>query len=102
MDGLHLRGGAFYETSAFGDETFSVAVLDGDKLGLTLGVSFDVGPVRVDVAAARIMQGTRVVETSEVSQMNATNPNQTTVVGNGTYESGFWTAGLGASWRFGG
>lgn len=101
LSGLHARGGVFYEPSAFGDETFSVAVLDGDKLGLTLGVSFDVGPVRVDVAAARIMQGTRTVENSEVRQMNPTNPTQTTVVGNGTYETGFWTAGLGASWRFG-
>jgi long-chain fatty acid transport protein len=101
MDGLNVRGGAFYEPSAFGDETFSVAVMDGDKLGLTLGVSFDVGPVRVDVAAARIMQATRTVDNSEITQNNPTNPTQTETVGNGTYESGFWTAGVGASWRFG-
>lgn len=102
LDGLHARGGVFYEPSTFDDRTFSVAVLDGDKLGLTLGVSFDVGPVRIDVAAARIMQGTRTVEDSEITQVNPTNPTQTTVVGNGTYESGFWTAGAGATWRFGG
>lgn len=101
MDGFHVRGGAFYEPSTFDDETFSVAVLDGDKLGLTLGVSFDLGPVRVDVAAARIMQGTRTVENSQITQVNPTNPTQTSIVGNGTYESGFWTAGIGASWRFG-
>lgn len=102
LDGFHVRGGVFYEPSSFDDATFSVAVLDGDKLGLTLGLSFDVGPVRLDAAFARIMQGTRTVVDSQVTQQNPTNPTQTSVVGNGIYESGFWTAGIGASWRFGG
>lgn len=99
-ESLHLRGGFFYEPSSFTDETFSVAVLDGEKFGASLGASFDVGPVRIDIAAARIFQPTRTVQNSTLRQVNPTNPSQATVVGNGTYESGFWSAGLGASWAW--
>jgi long-subunit fatty acid transport protein len=98
-DALHLRGGLFYEPSSFGDETFSVAQLDDDKVGLALGVAWDVGPIRLDVAVSHVIQGTREITTSELRQLNPTNPDQTIVIGNGTYASSYWVAGLGATWR---
>ncbi|MCK6548036.1 outer membrane protein transport protein [Myxococcota bacterium] len=100
-DALHLRGGLFFEPSSFPDETFSVAQLDDDKLGLALGAAFDLGPIRLDVAVSHVIQGTREITTSELRQLNPTNPDQTIVIGNGTYTSSFWVAGLGASWRIG-
>lgn len=100
--GLHLRGGIFYEPSAFGDATFSVAQLDGDKVGLALGASYALGPMRFDLAGSHVLQGTREVTSSELRQLNPTNPEQAIVVGNGTYQSSFWVAGLGVTWHIGG
>jgi long-subunit fatty acid transport protein len=100
-ESLHVRGGAFFEPSAFSDATFSVAQLDQTKVGLALGVSYWFGPVRIDAAASRVFQGTRTVTGSEIRQTNPTNPAQTVVVGNGTYDSNYWIAGLGVTWHIG-
>jgi hypothetical protein len=101
IEGLHVRGGGFYEPSAFGDETFSVAQLDDDKIGLALGASYDLGPVRFDLAVSRVFQGAREVTDSELRQLNPTNPDQAIIVGNGSYESNYWLGGLGVTWHIG-
>jgi long-subunit fatty acid transport protein len=101
LDGLHLRAGGYFEPSAFGDETFSVAQLDDDKVGIGLGASWTAGSFRFDVAASRVFQGTRVINSSELKQLNPTNPDQAVVIGNGTYESNYWVAGAGVEYRFG-
>ncbi|MBI4822204.1 MAG: outer membrane protein transport protein [Deltaproteobacteria bacterium] len=98
IERLHLRAGAFYEPSSFGDETFSVSLLDDDKVGLGFGASWSVGPIRVDFALANVFQGTREVSNSELEQINPTNPDQAVVIGNGTYETSFFVVGLGVSW----
>ena len=85
---------------AFGDETFSVAVLDDDKVGVSLGVSWHFSQFRFDLAAARIFQGRREVTTSELRQVNPTNPGQASVIGNGVYQSNFWVAGAGINWIY--
>ncbi|MBI2372884.1 MAG: outer membrane protein transport protein [Deltaproteobacteria bacterium] len=97
IERLHVRAGFFYEPSSFGDETYSVSLLDDDKLGLGFGVSWSVGPIRFDFGAAKVFQGTRVVANSELRQINPTNPDQAIVVGNGTYETGFFVVGLGVA-----
>jgi long-chain fatty acid transport protein len=96
--GVTLRSGFFYEPSAFSDETFSLAVPDDEKVGLGLGVSWRVGRFRLDAGLARIFQGERVVENSELRQVNPTNQSQALVIGNGTYETGYWLGGLGFAW----
>ncbi|MFO0725249.1 MAG: outer membrane protein transport protein [Myxococcota bacterium] len=92
--GLHVRTGGFWESSAFNDTTYSAALPDDNKFGLGLGVSWRVGMFRLDASVARVFQGTRVVSTSELRQVNPTNPTQADVIGNGTYESGYWMGGL--------
>lgn len=101
LSSLHLRTGMFYEPSAFGDETFSVAQLDDDKVGIALGASYDAGLFRFDVGFSRVLQGTREITASEIKQLNPTNPDQAIVVGNGTYDSNYWVGGAGVSCRFG-
>lgn len=98
IDDLHLRGGVFFESSAFPDETFSVAQLDGDKLGFALGASYQVDAFRFDAAVSYIHQLSRTVTNSELRQLNPTNPDQTEIIGNGTYDSRLWVAGVGAVW----
>ena len=99
---LHLRGGLFWEPSSFPDETFSVALLDDDKVGIALGVSWLIGPVRVDAAVSRVFQGRREIDNSTLTQINPTNQEQAVVIGNGTYDSSYWVGGLGVSWLIGG
>ncbi len=97
---LHLRGGVFYETSGFDDETFSVAVMDADKIGVGGGLSWYWWKLRFDVAVGRIFGLTREVTNSTQRQVNPTDPSLATVVGNGTYESGFWAGGAGIAWLY--
>lgn len=97
-EGLHLRGGGFYETAGFADATTNVSQLDGTKLGLALGASYRLGNFRFDLAASRIFQFTRDITDSDVRQLNPTNPEQALVVGNGRYEAGYWVGGIGVAW----
>lgn len=97
--GWLVRGGMFYETSAFDDATFSLAVPDDQKVGLAMGASWRFGSFRIDAALARIFQGTREIAGSELRQANPTNPSQAIVVANGTYESGYWLGGLSFAWQ---
>ena len=102
VSGLHVRAGGFFETSAFPDETYSVALLDDQKLALALGLSWWVGPARLDLAFAHIFSpgGDRVVTGSELRQVNPTYPEQATIIGNGTYSTSMWTGGLSFAWLF--
>ena len=98
MTGLHARGGVFYETSAFGDETFSVAQVDSSKLGFAGGASYQWRWFRVDAALSYVHQFSRDVSTSRLRQVNPTNPEQAVVIGDGQYTSHIWIAGLGLAW----
>ncbi len=101
FDNFNLRAGGFYEQSAFPDQTYSVAQLDGDKLGLSMGASYLlIDAVRLEFALAYIHQFGRTINNSELRQINPTNPEQTVVVGNGTHESGLFSGGLGVTWLF--
>jgi long-chain fatty acid transport protein len=95
---VELRTGGFWERSSFTDATFSLALPDDDKLALALGASVRFGDFRLDAAFGPVLQGTRVVTTSALRQNNATNPAQAAIVGNGTYETGYWVGGLGFAW----
>jgi hypothetical protein len=77
-----------------------VAQLDDDKIGIGLGASFEAAGFRFDLAASRVFQGTRIINRSEVRQLNPTNPEQAIVVGNGTYDSNYWVIGAGVEYQF--
>lgn len=74
LDALHARGGIFFETSAFPDETFSVAQVDSHKLGLGAGASYQWRWFRFDAAVGYVHQLSRDITTSRLRQVNPTNP----------------------------
>jgi long-subunit fatty acid transport protein len=97
-DTLHLRGGVFWEPSAFGDETFSLAQFDGNKIGFALGLSYQIWQIRIDAGASYVFQPPRNITTSEQRQINPTNPDQAEVIANGRYSGGYWVGGGGLTW----
>lgn len=97
-DGLHIRAGGFWESSAFDDDTFSIGLPDDTKVGLCLGLSWSFSVFRADLGLSRIFQGRRVVTTSELRQVNPTNPSGSVVIGNGTYDTAYVVGGLGFAW----
>ncbi len=98
LDGLHLRAGGFWESSAFEDDTFSIGLPDDTKAGLCFGAAWSFSVFRIDLGLARIFQGQRRVSTSELRQVNPTNPSATTVIGNGVSDTAYLIGGLGFAW----
>lgn len=97
-DTLHVRGGLFWEPSAFGDETYTLAQFDGEKVGVALGLSYRVWDLRFDLAASHVFTFTREITSSQIRQINPTNEEQAEVVGNGTYRGAYWVGGAGITW----
>jgi long-subunit fatty acid transport protein len=58
---LEVHGGGFYETSAIPNETYSVELADGDKVGVGLGLSGKVWGVRLDVGYGHVFIFDRTV-----------------------------------------
>lgn len=102
LESLSARAGLFYEISAFPDETFSAAQLDGEKLGFGAGASYRWRWLRVDASVGYVHQMTREISGSRLRQVNTTNPEQAAPVGDGTYRSALWIAGLGFAWLYDG
>jgi hypothetical protein len=65
---------------------------------VTVGASRSAGDFRFDAAAGRVFQGTREVTGSELKQINPTNPEQATSIGDGTYDTSYRIGGLAISW----
>ena len=53
-DALQVHAGGFYETSAIPNTTYSVELVDGDKVGAGVGVSGKLAGVRLDVGYSHI------------------------------------------------
>ena len=58
---LELHAGGFYETSAIPNETYSVELVDGEKVGAGVGVSGKLWGVRVDVGYMHVFVFDRTV-----------------------------------------
>jgi len=90
-----LRGGVFYESGAPPDRTLTVLDIDGDKLGLALGLTVRLGELQLDVTAAWIDTFERTVTNSSKTQVNpiyAASPepyadSEPSYVGNGRYSA---------------
>lgn len=106
-----LRGGAHYETSAVPTAWRSVSVVDGPKIGVGLGATFNLGKhVAIDASVAEQVifphtvtdsEVRSQVVTAEVVEPFATYTETGKVVGNGDYKSNTTFAGLGATFYFG-
>jgi long-subunit fatty acid transport protein len=95
-DVFTLRAGGFWEQSAVPTKTLTVLQVDMDKVGFGLGGTW--GPsqgVDVDFGYTHIFYFTAEVTDSKMRQLNSTNPEGTTVIGNGTYEASADLLGVG-------
>jgi len=63
---LEVHGGGFYETNAIPNSTYSVELVDGDKVGVGTGISGTWNGVRLDVGYSHIFIFDRVVGTESV------------------------------------
>ena len=63
---FEVHGGGFYETSGIPNETYSVEVVCGDKVGLGTGVSASWQGLRLDVAYSHVFVFDRVVGTESI------------------------------------
>jgi long-chain fatty acid transport protein len=93
---LTLRAGALWEQSAIPTRTLSPLQIDMDKLGLSLGATWQATEgLAVDLAWTHLFLGQTEVRDSVVRQLNPTSPDNTVVVGNGLYEASIDIVGLG-------
>lgn len=92
---LELHGGGFYETSAIPNETYSVELIDGEKVGVGAGVSGTLWGVRLDVGYGHVFIFDRTVGSESIvfngnSGDSILVPGETrTKVAMGRYSAGF-------------
>lgn len=58
---IELHAGGYYETSAVPNETYSVELVDGEKVGAGLGISGEMCGVRIDVGYLHVFVFDRTV-----------------------------------------
>lgn len=63
---IEVHGGGFYETSAIPNSTYSVELVDGDKVGLGVGVSGKLNGVRLDVGYGHVFVFDRTIGTESI------------------------------------
>ncbi|MDF1561726.1 MAG: outer membrane protein transport protein [Deltaproteobacteria bacterium] len=101
---LTVRAGYVFETGAIPDSTMALDFISAPRNQLTLGASYDLGPITVNAAATRIFQKTVEVTTSEVPQVAAPPPGfppyEGSMVGNGTYAANYTLFILGVEGHF--
>ena len=98
---LELRGGYGFESSAAPSQTTSVLYADGDKHTLSIGASWQAGPVAFDVSYAMLLIPDREVSDSVLVQANNVDASLAIPVGNGTYVSMFNVVAFGIRAQFG-
>lgn len=113
-DWLAVRGGGFYETSGIPNEVMTVALVDNDKVGFSLGGSAIIKDrFAIDLGFIHGFLGTQEVTTSTVPRfevpvdLNAVLNGEPLliqdgeIVGNGTYKSSFTMGSLGLTYLWG-
>jgi long-subunit fatty acid transport protein len=58
---LQIHGGAFYESSAIPNETYSIELVDGDKLGLGTGITGKLWGAALTIGYSHVFVADRVV-----------------------------------------
>lgn len=92
---LELHGGGFYETSAIPNETYSVELVCGDKIGIGAGVSGKLWGARLDVGYSHVLVFDRTVGPESIVFSGSSGPSilgggeTRTKVAMGKYSAGF-------------
>lgn len=99
--GLTARAGVLYERTATPDAYLNVEFLHLSRAFLNAGLEYDTGPVSLVLVGSYLPWQQVEVTQSEVRQSNTDLDTGGSVIGNGTYTTGGWIAGLGVRGRFG-
>ncbi len=93
---LRLRAGTLYESGAPPDAYYSVATPDSTKIGAALGLGLHFGAYQIDLGYLHLFLFSRDIasEDSLARQVNPSNPEGTTLVGGGKYQSSVDLLGL--------
>jgi long-subunit fatty acid transport protein len=94
---LSVRAGVAYEQGAIPDRTFSVFLLDSDKIMVGVGLSFRLKNHTFDLSYGGYFFQQRDITNSEVKQINLLNSEGAVVIGNGIYDTNVHVIGL--AWR---
>lgn len=105
---IEVHGGGFYEVAAIPNETYSMELIDGDKLGLGTGVSATFAGVRLDVAYAHVFVFDRTVGDESIVYSGAValpppvgaDSEPRTRVAMGTYRAGYDMLNVGLTVAF--
>jgi long-chain fatty acid transport protein len=106
-DRVKLRAGTFFESSAVPEKALGVGLVDGNKFGYGLGISWRLKPkLSLDAAWGQSFLVPIETRSSTVAQV-AVDPLTNSIgsgkfVAHGTYRSRFDLAVVGVTWSFGG
>ena len=101
-----LRAGVLYESSAIPQETQSVGLIDGDKIGYGAGATYQPNTRwALDAGLFQSFLQKRTI-TDSIARQIAVHPTngsllEGTVVGNGVFDSSIFLFGAGLNWFFG-
>jgi long-chain fatty acid transport protein len=91
------RVGLMFETQAIPNENLDASLIDSNKIGIGLGISYAVSKLRFDLSYGFFYYIPRDISTSQMRQLNPTNPEDAVVVGNGEYQQNAHVLGFGIS-----
>lgn len=100
--GLTARAGALFEQSASPDEYTNIDFAHLQRVFITGGVGYALGPIELSATGAFLPWQIKEVRTSEVRQATTDPTVAGGVVGNGNYTVGGWIGSLAVSGHFGG
>jgi len=100
LEELTLRAGVGWEQAANPDEALTIAAFDSDKWLVSLGASWELGAVTLDLGYALTLLSDRVTQQSVIKQVNPLNPSGAQQVGAGLYQGQLHMLSLGVrvSW----
>ncbi len=99
--GLTARAGVLWEQSGIPDASLNLDFTHFDRVFVTGGLEYALGPVSLLVTGAFTPTQEKTVTTSEVRQSTTDPGVPGAIIGNGTYRSGGWIVGFGVRTSFG-
>ena len=101
LEALILRAGVGWEQAANPDEALTIAAFDSDKWLLSLGASWELSAVTLDLGYALTLLSDRVAQQSVIKQVNPLNPSGAQQIGAGLYQGQLHMLSLGARMSWG-
>jgi long-subunit fatty acid transport protein len=90
-----FRGGVSYESSGLSPGYYDLSAADGDKYEVAVGASVRLWNLSIDLAYAHVFLPDTTESASKLTINNVVAPDNTRVIGNGTYSLGYDSVHVG-------